>query len=43
MESKKIELIETKDKLVVTRGGGHGRGWAKWLKVLIGDKTEVIR
>ena len=29
-ESQKIKLTETKDKSVVTRGGGSGRGWAPW-------------
>ena len=43
VESKKIEFIETKDKLVVTRGGGSVRGWAKWVKVVKGDKIAVIR
>ena len=43
MESKKIEFIETKDKLVVTRGGGSVRGWAKWVKVVKGDKIAAIR
>ena len=42
-ESQKIKLIETKDKSVVTRGGGSGRGWAKWVKVVKGDKIAVIR